>query len=64
MDLKKRVAIDHPDWDLSGYRGAEFDYSVDEAAKEAPMTTPPIVVQEEVGGTDNTPVDPATDTTT
>ena len=34
VDLKRRVSFDHPDWDLSGNRGVEFDYWADEAPKE------------------------------
>ena len=25
-DLKRRVAIDHPEWDLSAYSGADSDF--------------------------------------
>ena len=26
MDLKRRVALAHPDWDLSSYPNVEFNY--------------------------------------
>ena len=31
VDLKRRVSLDHPNWDLFGYRDAEFDYWMDDA---------------------------------
>jgi len=46
-DLKRRVAVDHPEWDLTGYSGAEsdfFDVGEDEPAPEhveAEPTDPP-----------------------
>ena len=57
MDLKKRVALDHPDWDLSGYRGTKFDYWVDEATEKVPANTLSAATREEVGGTKDTPAD-------
>ena len=52
-----RVALDHPNWDLSGYRDAESDYWVDEAAKEALVDTPPATTQEELRGTKDASAD-------
>ena len=57
VDLKRRVALDHPNWNLSGYRGAEFDYWADEAPKEVRDSYLPANTQEEVGRTEDTPVD-------
>ena len=57
VDLKRRVATDHPDLDLSGYRYVECNYWVDEAIEEALVTTPSAAVREEVCGTDNTPAE-------
>ena len=57
MDLKRRVALDHLDWVLSGYRGAEFDYWAEEATEEAPVSTLSAVAQEEIGGTKDTLAD-------
>ena len=39
VDLKGRMALDHPDWDLSSYRGAESDYWMDETPEEVPAST-------------------------
>ena len=38
-DLKRRVAEDHPEWDLAGYSGVDSDYW-DVEASEAGVPTP------------------------
>ena len=69
-DLKRRVAVDHPEWDLSGYSGVDsdfFDVEEDEPAPEPtdqaePPTTEIAGVErgveaEEVGETDLVNID-------
>ena len=54
IDLKRRVALDHLDWDLSGYQGAESDYWVDKVAEDILVTTLSVAAREEVRGADDT----------
>ena len=59
MDLRRRVALNHLDWDLSGYQGAGLDYWVDEAPIEVPGGTSPADALEEVRrGEDTSANDP------
>ena len=57
VDLKRRVALDHPDWDLLACQGANSDFWIDEPTEEALLSVLPVVVQEEVGGTNEAAAD-------
>ena len=49
-DLKRRVALDHPEWDLSGYSGVDsdfFDVEEDEPAPKATETGPTILAEQD-----------------
>ena len=55
-DLKRRVAVDHSEWDLSGYSGVDsdfFDVEEDEPAPEHTEAEPNLPVPAERAGIEN-----------
>ena len=60
VDLKRMVALDYPDWDLSTYRGTGLDFWIEEPIGEAPLSALHISIREEVGGIDEVTTDSVT----